>query len=131
MSPCARMHQDDEHHLDDDDDNDVEDDDVELDESPNYGDDAGKKGKKKRDANSLRKAPQAPKRFKSSYICFFMAKQPEIKQELGEKATVTAVSKRSAEMWYVLICVACLIPVHGCRCQHDVDPTHGKEILLC
>jgi hypothetical protein len=38
---------------------------------------------------SLRKAPQAPKRFKSSYICFFMAKQPEIKQELGEKATVS------------------------------------------
>ncbi|EEC51899.1 predicted protein, partial [Phaeodactylum tricornutum CCAP 1055/1] len=40
-----------------------------------------------------------PKRFKSSYICFFMAKQNEIKEELGEKATVTAISKRSAEMW--------------------------------
>jgi hypothetical protein len=58
-----------------------------------------KKGKKKRDINALRKAPQAPKRFKSSYICFFMAKQNEIKEELGEKATVTAISKRSAEMW--------------------------------
>lgn len=54
---------------------------------------------KKRDATTLRKAPQAPKRFKSSYICFFMAKQPEIKEELGDKASVTEVSKRSAEMW--------------------------------
>jgi len=61
-----------------------------------------KKPKKKRDANApLRKAPQAPKRFKSSYICFFMAKQAEIKDELGDKATVTSVSKRSAELWYV------------------------------
>lgn len=45
--------------------------------------------KKKRDSAALRKAPQAPKRFKSSYICFFMEKQPEIKQELGPKATVS------------------------------------------
>jgi hypothetical protein len=60
--------------------------------------------KKKRDNSSLRKAPQAPKRFKSSYICFFMAKQPEIKGELGEKSTVTEISKRSAEMWYVFCC---------------------------
>lgn len=28
-----------------------------------------------------------------------MAKQPEIKEELGDKASVTEVSKRSAEMW--------------------------------
>lgn len=59
----------------------------------------GKKNKKKRDGSTLRKAPQAPKRFKSSYICFFMAKQPEIKDELGDKATVTEISKRSAQMW--------------------------------
>jgi hypothetical protein len=59
----------------------------------------GKKKKKKRDGSTLRKAPQAPKRFKSSYICFFMAKQPEIKEALGEKATVTEISKRSAHMW--------------------------------
>ena len=58
-----------------------------------------KKNKKKRDGSTLRKAPQAPKRFKSSYICFFMAKQPEIKDELGDKATVTEISKRSAQMW--------------------------------
>ena len=55
--------------------------------------------KKKKDSSTLRKAPQAPKRFKSSYICFFMAKQPEIKDELGDKATVTEISKRSAQMW--------------------------------
>ena len=48
--------------------------------------------KKSRDTSTLRKAPQAPKRFKSSYICFFMDKQPEIKEELGEKATVSASS---------------------------------------
>jgi len=58
-----------------------------------------KAGKKKRDGSTLRKAPQAPKRFKSSYICFFMARQPQIKDSLGDKATVTEISKRSAEMW--------------------------------
>jgi hypothetical protein len=31
-----------------------------------------------------------------------MAKQPEIKGELGDKATVTEISKRSAEMWRTL-----------------------------
>lgn len=66
---------------------------------PLHDEEITKKGKKKRDSTTLRKAPQAPKRFKSSYICFFMAKQPEIKEELGDKASVTEVSKRSAEMW--------------------------------
>lgn len=74
----------------------VADDHIQEDEEPSS---PKRGGKKKRDATALRKAPQAPKRFKSSYICFFMAKQPEIKRELGEKATVTAISKRSAEMW--------------------------------
>lgn len=58
-----------------------------------------RKGRKKRDSSILRKAPNAPKRFKSSYICFFMAKQPEIKEELGQHASVSAISKRSAELW--------------------------------
>jgi hypothetical protein len=51
------------------------------------------KPKKKRDgpASSLRKAPGAPKRFKSSYILFFMEKQKEIKTELGEGASVSAL----------------------------------------
>ena len=59
---------------------------------------AGKKANKKK-RETLRKAPGAPKRFKSSYICFFMAKQPEIKEILGEKASISEISKRSAEMW--------------------------------
>mmetsp|Transcript_7210 Transcript_7210/g.10329 ORF Transcript_7210/g.10329 Transcript_7210/m.10329 type:complete len:421 (-) Transcript_7210:305-1567(-) len=55
--------------------------------------------KKKRDASTLRKAPQAPKRFKSSYILFFMAKQEEIKQNLGPGASVGEVSKKSSQLW--------------------------------
>ena len=72
-----------------------------IEDAQDAGSASGKKNKKKRDGSTLRKAPQAPKRFKSSYICFFMAKQPEIKDELGSKATVTEISKRSAQMWYV------------------------------
>eukprot|EP00531_Pseudo-nitzschia_arenysensis_P019281 CAMPEP_0116124394 /NCGR_PEP_ID=MMETSP0329-20121206/5258_1 /TAXON_ID=697910 /ORGANISM="Pseudo-nitzschia arenysensis, Strain B593" /LENGTH=326 /DNA_ID=CAMNT_0003618373 /DNA_START=196 /DNA_END=1173 /DNA_ORIENTATION=- len=52
--------------------------------------------RKKRETPFLRKAPQAPKRFRSSYICFFTAKQPEIKKELGD------ISRRSAYMWKML-----------------------------
>jgi hypothetical protein len=48
-----------------------------------------KPSKKKRDGSTLRKAPQAPKRFKSSYICFFMAKQQEIKESLTNDTTVS------------------------------------------
>lgn len=47
------------------------------------------KSKKKRDASRNRKPPEAPKRFKSSYILFFMAKQKEIKEEIGEGASVS------------------------------------------
>ena len=57
------------------------------------------KKSKKNNKLALRKAPNAPKRFKSSYICFFMAKQSIIKEELSKDATVTSISKRSAEMW--------------------------------
>jgi hypothetical protein len=46
------------------------------------------KTKRKRES-SLRKAPGAPKRFKSSYILFFMAQREEIKRELGSKASVS------------------------------------------
>lgn len=45
-------------------------------------------GKKR--PGALRKAPQAPKRFKSSYILFFMAKQQEIKNAIGPNAGVSA-----------------------------------------
>jgi len=58
-----------------------------------------RKRKKRYSASVMRKAPQAPKRFKSSYICFFIAKQTEIKESLGEEANVTSISKRSAELW--------------------------------
>ena len=47
------------------------------------------KSKRKRDGSALRKAPQAPKRFKSSYILFFVAKQEEIKAQLGPGASVS------------------------------------------
>lgn len=61
------------------------------------------KSKKKRDgSSSLRKAPGAPKRFKSSYILFFMEKQKEIKAELGDKASVGEISKKSSEKWKTL-----------------------------
>jgi len=37
----------------------------------------------------LRKAPGAPKRFKSSYILFFMAHREGIKKELGVNSSVS------------------------------------------
>ena len=46
------------------------------------------KPKRKRES-TLRKAPGAPKRFKSSYILFFMAQREDIKKELGSKASVS------------------------------------------
>eukprot|EP00934_Nitzschia_sp_Nitz4_P005126 Nitzschia sp. Nitz4//scaffold286_size23798//19800//21261//NITZ4_008455-RA/size23798-snap-gene-0.3-mRNA-1//1//CDS//3329545753//5116//frame0 len=77
----------------------VEDEILEDDETP----DSPRRHKgRKRENTNFRKSPQAPKRFKSSYICFFMAKQNEIKEELGDKATVTDVSKRSAQLWKLL-----------------------------
>lgn len=59
----------------------------------------GNKPVKKKRESTLRKAPQAPKRFKSSYIIFFMAQQDIIKNELGPKASVGEVSKKSSEKW--------------------------------
>lgn len=56
------------------------------------------KPKRKRES-TLRKAPGAPKRFKSSYILFFMAQRDGIKRELGPKASVGDISKRSSEKW--------------------------------
>jgi len=48
------------------------------------------KPKRKRES-PLRKAPGAPKRFKSSYILFFMAHREEIKVELGQNASVSVL----------------------------------------
>lgn len=50
--------------------------------------DTTKPTKRKRES-TLRKAPGAPKRFKSSYILFFMAHRDEIKNELGANASVS------------------------------------------
>ncbi|MGK3758694.1 MAG: hypothetical protein ACI8RD_011011 [Bacillariaceae sp.] len=61
-----------------------------------------KKKNKKRDTSTLRKAPQAPKRFKSSYICFFTAKQAEFKKELGDTSTIAEISKLSGQKWKAL-----------------------------
>jgi len=51
-----------------------------------------KRGKKKKVV--YKKNPYAPKRFKSSYICFFTSARPDIKKDLGEalgrEATVSA-----------------------------------------
>ena len=43
---------------------------------------------KKKRKTSMRKAPQAPKRFKSSYILFFLHVQVKIQDELGGKVSV-------------------------------------------
>lgn len=48
-----------------------------------------KPGAKRKRESTLRKAPGAPKRFKSSYILFFMAHRDEIKNELGAHASVS------------------------------------------
>jgi hypothetical protein len=55
--------------------------------------------KRKRSATALRKNPDAPRRFKSSYIFFFTAKQGLIKERLGGKATVREISQGAAQMW--------------------------------
>jgi len=59
-----------------------------------------KRGKKKA---TFKKNPYAPKRFKSSYICFFTSSRPDIKKELGEalgrEATIAEVAKKAAEQW--------------------------------
>jgi high mobility group protein B1 len=66
---------------------------------PNNPDDVKSKRKREASSSRIRKPPEAPKRFKSSYILFFMAKQKEIKDEIGEGASVGEISKRSSEMW--------------------------------
>eukprot|EP00521_Asterionellopsis_glacialis_P010547 CAMPEP_0195293330 /NCGR_PEP_ID=MMETSP0707-20130614/12175_1 /TAXON_ID=33640 /ORGANISM="Asterionellopsis glacialis, Strain CCMP134" /LENGTH=370 /DNA_ID=CAMNT_0040354015 /DNA_START=214 /DNA_END=1326 /DNA_ORIENTATION=- len=65
-----------------------------------------KKGKKKKDPNpGYRKAPQAPKRFKSPYILFSMSKMEDFKKEAAEKGSskkVTSISRRIADAWKAL-----------------------------
>jgi len=58
--------------------------------------------KRKNVKSFLRKAPQAPKRFRSSYIFFFEANEKRIKTELGVHASAPEVSKRVGELWRTL-----------------------------
>lgn len=52
---------------------------------------------------NLKKAPGAPKRFKSSYILFFMHVQERIKKSLPlGTSSAPAVSKRASQMWKAL-----------------------------
>jgi hypothetical protein len=50
-------------------------------------------------SSQFRKAPRAPKRFKSSYIFFFTDYQAKLKKELGQNASIADVSMRSAAIW--------------------------------
>jgi len=54
-------------------------------------------GKRKNDR--YRKAPQAPKRFKSSYIFFFVENQERVKKTLCPNSTLSAISKHTSLLW--------------------------------
>jgi len=58
----------------------------EADQGPGPGKKKQSKHKRKLD---IRKAPQAPRRFKSSYILFFLDKQAEIKRSLPKGSSVS------------------------------------------
>jgi len=57
------------------------------------------KKRRKRTSSSYKKAPQAPKRSKSPYICFSTVKHKEIKATMGGDAKVSDVAKKVAEVW--------------------------------
>lgn len=58
--------------------------------------------KKKKKQAPFKKAPQAPKRFKSSYIYYSQAKHKEARNEIGADAKVTDVAKKVAQSWKCL-----------------------------
>ena len=62
---------------------------MEGDENVVHGNREGDFKRSSKKSSTLRKNPKAPKRFKSSYICFFVAKQNEIKEELGQDSSVS------------------------------------------
>jgi len=47
----------------------------------------------------MRKAPQAPKRFRSSYILFYAHVRDEIKTALGGKASGPVITRKASEQW--------------------------------
>eukprot|EP00546_Thalassionema_frauenfeldii_P001150 CAMPEP_0178936798 /NCGR_PEP_ID=MMETSP0786-20121207/25386_1 /TAXON_ID=186022 /ORGANISM="Thalassionema frauenfeldii, Strain CCMP 1798" /LENGTH=389 /DNA_ID=CAMNT_0020615267 /DNA_START=175 /DNA_END=1344 /DNA_ORIENTATION=- len=57
---------------------------------------------KKTNATKYKKAPQAPRRFKSAYMFFSTAKHKEIREELGEKGVTektTNIAKMVSQAW--------------------------------
>lgn len=61
-----------------------------------------KRAAKPKKPGKFKKAPQAPKRFKSAFIFFSSAKHPEIRKQLGEKGgteKTTNVAKLVSEAW--------------------------------
>ena len=63
----------------------------------------GKKATKRRKLQGFRKAPQAPKRFKSPYILFSISRMEEYKREKGT-TQVTKISSHIAKEWKELSC---------------------------
>lgn len=61
-------------------------------------------GGKKRNApeKSFRKAPGAPKRFKSPYILFSIHRMDKHRQQLGARTNVTSISKLVSDEWKAL-----------------------------
>eukprot|EP00586_Coscinodiscus_wailesii_P004845 CAMPEP_0172485618 /NCGR_PEP_ID=MMETSP1066-20121228/13713_1 /TAXON_ID=671091 /ORGANISM="Coscinodiscus wailesii, Strain CCMP2513" /LENGTH=414 /DNA_ID=CAMNT_0013250981 /DNA_START=563 /DNA_END=1807 /DNA_ORIENTATION=+ len=61
--------------------------------------------RKQRRATKFKKAPQAPKRFKSAYMFFSTKKHPEIRKKLeaGKGKDVTNVAKFVSEEWRKMI----------------------------
>lgn len=55
--------------------------------------------KESRRKRLLRKAPDAPKRFKSAYICYVIEKMDEVKKTLADDVKVTEAMKILALMW--------------------------------
>ena len=65
----------------------------------------------KKKPNKYKKAPQAPKRFKSAFIFFSSAKHPEIRKQLGEKGGTEKVSLDFSVL-FLLLCTQYLTLVH-------------------
>ena len=63
-----------------------------------------RKGGKKRTApdKSFRKAPGAPKRFRSPYILFSIHRMDKLRQQMGSNTNVTSISKHVSDEWKAL-----------------------------
>lgn len=68
------------------------------------GDDSTSKSSRKRSAekSGFRKAPGAPKRFKSPYILFSISRMEGYRKEMGSKTKVTSISKLVSDEWKAL-----------------------------